>query len=128
MVRMIRVNVAVSNVSAERFLDFRQPIPPIQINTNLNLTGMEKKPDGWKVFDVIVAATLAMRTPDTSRSPVPVIVTLLPAAVEEALRYYAPFQATFRRTTREVTLSGRPVPAGAPRARAGAPMRPGRCT
>lgn len=42
---MIRVNVAVSNVSAERFLDFRQPIPPIQINTNLNLTGMEKKPD-----------------------------------------------------------------------------------
>ncbi len=42
---MIRVNVAISNVSAERFLDFRRPIPPIQINTNLNLTGMEKKPD-----------------------------------------------------------------------------------
>jgi len=42
---MIRVNVSVSNVSAERFLDVRQPLPPIQINTNLNLTGMEKKPD-----------------------------------------------------------------------------------
>jgi len=42
---MIRVNVSISNVSAERYLDFRKPIPPIQINTNLNLTGMEKKPD-----------------------------------------------------------------------------------
>jgi len=42
---MIRVNVSISNVSAERFLDVRQPLPPIQINTNLNLTGMEKKPD-----------------------------------------------------------------------------------
>jgi hypothetical protein len=42
---MIRVNVSISNVSAERYLDFRKPIPPIQINTNLNLTGMEKKSD-----------------------------------------------------------------------------------
>jgi hypothetical protein len=42
---MIRVNVSISSVSAERYLDFRKPIPPIQINTNLNLTGMEKKPD-----------------------------------------------------------------------------------
>lgn len=42
---MIRVNVSISNISAERFLDFRKPVPPIQINTNLNLTGMEKKPD-----------------------------------------------------------------------------------
>jgi hypothetical protein len=40
---MIRVNVSVSNVAAERFLDIRKPIPPIQINTNLNLVGMEKK-------------------------------------------------------------------------------------
>ncbi len=38
-------------------------------------------------------------------------LTLLPAAIEEALRYYAPFQATFRRTTRDVVLSGRTVPA-----------------
>ena len=38
-------------------------------------------------------------------------LALLPVAIEEALRYYAPFQATFRRTTREVTLSGRTVPA-----------------
>ncbi len=40
---MIRVNVSVSNVSADRFWDIRKPIPPIQINTNLNLVGMEKK-------------------------------------------------------------------------------------
>lgn len=42
---MIRVNVSISNVSADRFWDIRKPIPPIQINTNLNLVGMEKKPD-----------------------------------------------------------------------------------
>jgi len=42
---MIRVNVSITNVSADRFLDIRKPIPPIQINTNLNLVGMEKKAD-----------------------------------------------------------------------------------
>jgi hypothetical protein len=40
---MIKVNVFISNVSADRFWDARKPIPPIQINTNLNLIGMEKK-------------------------------------------------------------------------------------
>ncbi len=40
---MLRVNVAITNVSAERFWDIRKPIPPIQINTNLNLIGVEKK-------------------------------------------------------------------------------------
>lgn len=45
MITMIRVNVSISNVSGERFLDFRNPMPPVQINTNLNLTSMEKKPD-----------------------------------------------------------------------------------
>lgn len=42
---MLRVNVVISSISAERFLDFRKPFPQIQINTNLNLTEMEKKPD-----------------------------------------------------------------------------------
>lgn len=42
---MLRVNVVISNISAERFLDFRKPFPQVHINTNLNLTGMEKKPD-----------------------------------------------------------------------------------
>jgi hypothetical protein len=43
---MIRVNVAITNISAERFLDIRKPIPPIQISTNINVVNMEKKSDG----------------------------------------------------------------------------------
>jgi hypothetical protein len=42
---MLRVNVVVTSISAERFWDIRKPIPPIQISTNINLVGMEKKPD-----------------------------------------------------------------------------------
>jgi cytochrome P450 len=40
-------------------------------------------------------------------------LSLLPAAIEETLRYYAPFQATFRRATRDVEVAGRTIPAGA---------------
>lgn len=42
---MIRVNVMIKNISAERFWDIRKPIPPIQIGTNINIVGMDKKPD-----------------------------------------------------------------------------------
>lgn len=42
---MIRVNVSITNVSAERYWKTRKPIPPIQINTNLNLVEVEKKED-----------------------------------------------------------------------------------
>jgi len=42
---MIKVNVAISSISAERFWDIRKPIPPIQIGTNINIVGMDKKPD-----------------------------------------------------------------------------------
>jgi hypothetical protein len=42
---MLRVNVVVSSISAERFWDVRKPIPPIQISTNINVVGMEKKQD-----------------------------------------------------------------------------------
>lgn len=45
MVYMIKVNVSITNISADRFWDARKPIPQIQINTNLNLIGMEKKTD-----------------------------------------------------------------------------------
>jgi len=43
---MIRVNVSITNVSADRFWDITKSIPPIQINTNLNLVGMEKRAEG----------------------------------------------------------------------------------
>jgi hypothetical protein len=43
---MIRVNVAITNISAERFWDIRKPIPPIQIGTNINIVGMEKQDKG----------------------------------------------------------------------------------
>jgi hypothetical protein len=40
---MIRVNVSLTHVSADRFWDINKPIPPTQISTNLNLVGVEKK-------------------------------------------------------------------------------------
>ena len=43
---MIRVNVAIANISAERFWDIKKPIPPTQTATNINMVSMEKKPDG----------------------------------------------------------------------------------
>src|ERR1035437_8004831 len=42
---MLRVNVVITSVSAERFWDIRKPVPPIQIGTNINVVGMEKKQD-----------------------------------------------------------------------------------
>ncbi len=43
---MIRVNVAIANVSAERFWDIKKQMPQIQIATNINLVNMDKKADG----------------------------------------------------------------------------------
>jgi hypothetical protein len=42
---MIKVNVSISSVSAERFWDNRMAAPNIQINTNINLVNIEKKSD-----------------------------------------------------------------------------------
>jgi hypothetical protein len=42
---MLRVNVVISSISAERFWDIHKPIPPIQINTNINVVDMQKKQD-----------------------------------------------------------------------------------
>jgi hypothetical protein len=47
MVYMIRVNVSITNISAERFRDARTPIPPVQINTNISLVTMEKKKEDF---------------------------------------------------------------------------------
>jgi cytochrome P450 len=39
-------------------------------------------------------------------------LALVPSFIEETLRYYPPFPATIRRTTRDVELSGTTIPAG----------------
>jgi hypothetical protein len=40
---MLKVNVAITNISAERFWDLQKPIPPIQIGTNINVINIERK-------------------------------------------------------------------------------------
>jgi len=42
---MIKVGVFVLQLSAERLWDVNKPIPSVQISTNLNLVGVEKKSD-----------------------------------------------------------------------------------
>jgi hypothetical protein len=54
---MLRVNVVISNITAERYWDIRKPIPPIQINTNINVIGMEKKQD--ETLEVPYVLTIA---------------------------------------------------------------------
>jgi len=46
---MIRVNISITNVSAERFWGAQKPIPPIKINTNLNLVAIEKEKEFLEV-------------------------------------------------------------------------------
>jgi hypothetical protein len=43
--KMINVRVFVKNISAENFWDIGKPIPPVQISTNLNVVGINKKED-----------------------------------------------------------------------------------
>ncbi|MGW8288844.1 MAG: hypothetical protein ACWGNP_01100 [Candidatus Bathyarchaeia archaeon] len=52
---MIRVNVAITNISAERFWDIKKAIPPIQIGTNINIVGMNKKSDGTVEVPFVLA-------------------------------------------------------------------------
>ena len=41
--KMVNVRVFVKNISAESFWDIGKPIPPVQIATNLNVVGINKK-------------------------------------------------------------------------------------
>ena len=43
---MLKVNVAITNISAERFWDLKKPIPPIQIGTNINIIIIEREKQG----------------------------------------------------------------------------------
>lgn len=40
---MVNVRVFVKNISAENFWEIGKPIPPVQIATNLNVVGINKK-------------------------------------------------------------------------------------
>ena len=40
---MVNVRVFVNNISAENFWEIGKPIPPVQIATNLNVVGINKK-------------------------------------------------------------------------------------
>ena len=61
---------------------------------------------------LIVNATRAFSEYPDVLARVRADLSLLPAAIEEALRYYAPFPATFRRTTRDVEVAGATIPKG----------------
>jgi len=39
----VQIGVAVEKISAERLWEIEKPIPPVQITTNLNLLGVNKK-------------------------------------------------------------------------------------
>ncbi len=58
---MIRVNVAIANISAERFWDIRKPIPPIQIATNINIVSMEKKSDGTLEVPFVLTIVITLQ-------------------------------------------------------------------
>jgi hypothetical protein len=45
--KMVRVNVFIYNLSAERFWDVDKPLPPVRIATNLNIVGINKKNEDW---------------------------------------------------------------------------------
>ncbi len=54
---MLRVNVIMTSISAERYWDIRKPVPPIQIGTNINVVGMEKKQDDSLEVPFILSIT-----------------------------------------------------------------------
>ena len=60
---MIRVNIGITNISAERFWNAGKPLPPIQISTNINLVNMTKKNEGCLevpfVFTIVYNPSIA---------------------------------------------------------------------
>ncbi|MEM3597268.1 MAG: hypothetical protein QXJ53_03995 [Candidatus Bathyarchaeia archaeon] len=54
---MIKVNVLITNISAERFLDIKKAVPPVQINTNINVVGFEKRSDDSLEVPFILSIT-----------------------------------------------------------------------
>lgn len=61
---------------------------------------------------LIINATRAFAEYPEEMARVKADPSLVPAAVEEAVRYYSPFPGTFRRATRDVEIAGVTIPAG----------------
>ena len=53
---MVNVRVFVKNISAESFWEIGKPIPPVQIATNLNVVGINKK--GEELLEVPFVFTI----------------------------------------------------------------------
>ena len=51
---MLRVGVLIHQLSAERYWDIDRQIPPVQISTNLNLVGVEKKTDDLLIVPFVL--------------------------------------------------------------------------
>jgi hypothetical protein len=56
---MIRVNVFVHQLSAERFWDIGKPIPSVKIATNLNVIGIESKGEDLLVVPFVLTINYA---------------------------------------------------------------------
>ncbi len=54
---MIRVNVFINNLSAERFMDIGKPLGQLQVHTNLNVVGIEKKGENMLEVPFIFTVT-----------------------------------------------------------------------
>ena len=52
---MLKVNVAITNISAERFWDLQKAIPPIQIGTNINVISIEKNKKGVLIVPFVLS-------------------------------------------------------------------------
>ncbi|MCJ7713873.1 hypothetical protein MUO66_05395 [Candidatus Bathyarchaeota archaeon] len=52
---MLKVNVAITNISAERFWDLQKAIPPIQIGTNINVINIERNKNGVLIVPFVLS-------------------------------------------------------------------------
>ena len=52
---MLKVNVAITNISAERFWDLQKAIPPIQIGTNINVISIERNKNGVLIVPFVLS-------------------------------------------------------------------------
>jgi cytochrome P450 len=97
LTRIVGAAVDGQRLDEQEIFDFAQLLILAGSETTTNLIGNT----------MICLGTHPRQRALLQRSP-----ELLPAALEEVLRFRSPLQIAFRQTTREVTLHGRVIPAG----------------